>query len=144
MSKTFLFQTIQFSTNTQFSSIWVIDRTLSGTTTQGQSGPGSNGNKRVLCIPKSSSITDASQSYCLVSYTGHSLGESYPSAKMQSVWSTTPADRAISLFLFKTYIKMWGQFNKLYRADRNTFHILNCQLCSTIELKPVEIVAPSR
>ena len=33
--KAVLFQTIQFSISTQFSSIWSIDRTLSGVTTQG-------------------------------------------------------------------------------------------------------------
>ena len=38
--KTVLFQAIQFSISTQFSSIWPIDRTLSGATTPGQSEPG--------------------------------------------------------------------------------------------------------
>ena len=40
-----------FSISTQFSSIWPIDRTLSGATTPGQSGPGSDGNEGVLHIP---------------------------------------------------------------------------------------------
>ena len=31
---------------------------------------------------------------CLVSYPGHFLRESYPSAEMQSVYSTAPADWA--------------------------------------------------
>ena len=57
----------------QFSSIWPIDRTLSGATTLGQSGPGSYGNDRVLHIPQSSSITETSPSDCLVSYPGHSF-----------------------------------------------------------------------
>ena len=86
------FQTIQFSIITQFSSILPIDRTLSGAPTPGQSGPECNGNKEVLCIPQSSSITGASPSDCLVSYLGHSLEESYFSAEMQSVYSTAPAD----------------------------------------------------
>ena len=47
-----LFQAIQFNVSTQVSSIWSIDRTLSDTTTQGQSEPGSDGNEGVLCIPK--------------------------------------------------------------------------------------------
>ena len=63
-------------------SIWPIDRTLSSATTLGQSEPGSDGNEGVLCIPQSSSITEASPSDCLVSYPGHLLGESYPSAEM--------------------------------------------------------------
>ena len=48
--KTFLFQTIQFSISTQFSSIWSIDRTLSGATIPGQSEPGSDGNEGVILI----------------------------------------------------------------------------------------------
>ena len=55
------------------SSIWPIDKTLSGATTPGQSGPGSDGNEGALHIPQSSSITGASSSDCLVSYTGHSF-----------------------------------------------------------------------
>ena len=43
--------------------------TLLGATTPGQSGPESDGNKEVLCIPQNSSITEASPSDCLVSYT---------------------------------------------------------------------------
>ena len=73
MSKTVLFQTIQFSISTQFSSIWPIDRTLSGATTSGQSGLGSDAEKAVLCIPQSSSITGTSPSDYLVSYPGHML-----------------------------------------------------------------------
>ena len=65
--KIVLFQTIQFSISTQFSSIWPIDRTPSDATTVGQSGPRSDGNE-VLCIPESSSITGTSPSDCLVSY----------------------------------------------------------------------------
>ena len=73
MSKTVQFQTIQFSISMQFRSIWPIDSTLIGATTQGQSGPGSNGNEGVLCFPWSSSITGSSPSDCLMSYLGHSL-----------------------------------------------------------------------
>ena len=47
---------------------------ISGTTTPGQSGPGSDDNKGVLHIPQSSSITGTSPSDCLVSYSRHSLG----------------------------------------------------------------------
>ena len=99
MSKTVLFQTIQYIISTQFSSIQPIDRTLSGATMPGQSGPGSDGNKEIFGIPQGSSITEATPSDCLVSYTGHSLWESYPSAEMQSVYSATPADRAFILLL---------------------------------------------
>ena len=59
-------------------STWLIDRTLSGVTTQDQCGPGSDSNEGVLCISQSSNITEASPSDCLVSYTGHSLGDVLP------------------------------------------------------------------
>ena len=68
------------------SSIWLIDRTLPGAITPGQSG--SDGNEGLLRILQSSSITGASPSNCLMSYPGDSLGESYPSAKIQLVYST--------------------------------------------------------
>ena len=76
MSKTVPFQTIQFSIKTWFSSIKPIDRTLSGTTTPGQSG--SDSNNGVLRIPQSSGFTGTSPSDYLLSYPGHSLGGSYP------------------------------------------------------------------
>ena len=72
---------------------WLIDKTLWDDTNSSQSGPGSDSNEEVFCIPQSSSITEASPSNCLVSYPGHSLGESYPSAEMQSVYSAAPANR---------------------------------------------------
>ena len=71
--------------------------TLSGATTPGQCGPGSNGNKGVLHIPQSSSITGTSSSDCLVSCSGHLLGVgSYSSAEKQFVYSTAPAGWAIA------------------------------------------------
>ena len=91
---TVLFQTIQLSISTQFSSIWPIDRILSGATTPDQSGPESDGNKEVLRIPQGFSINGTSPSDCLVSYPEHSLGESFPSIETQSVYSTPPADWA--------------------------------------------------
>ena len=54
--------------------IWPIDRALSGATTLGQSGPGSDGNEGALCISQSFSSTEASSSDYLVSYPGHLLG----------------------------------------------------------------------
>ena len=60
-----------------------------------KSRPGNNGNKGVLNISQSSCITGTLPSDCLVSYSGHSLGGSYPSAEVQSVYSTAPANWAI-------------------------------------------------
>ena len=74
------------------SSIWPIDRTLSGATIPGQSGPGSDSNEGVFHITQSSSISGALRSDCLVLYPGQWLEESYPSTEMQSVYSIAPAD----------------------------------------------------
>ena len=51
-----------------------MDTALSGATTPGQRGPGSDGNEEVLHIPQSSSTAVTSPSDCLMSYPGHSLG----------------------------------------------------------------------
>ena len=58
-----------------------------------QSGPWSNGNEGVSHIPQSSK-TGTSLSDYLISYPGHLLEESYPSAEMQSVYFTATADWA--------------------------------------------------
>ena len=57
-----------------------------------QNRPGSDGNEGILCFPQMSSITGDLD--CLMSYPGHSSSESYPSAVMQSVYSTAPANWA--------------------------------------------------
>ena len=89
-----LFRYIEYSIRT-------IDRTPSGATAPGQSGPGSNGKEGVLHIPQSSSITGASPSDCLVSCIGHWSGEEYYlSAGVQSLYSTAPADWASLEFVF--------------------------------------------
>ena len=76
-------------------SIGSIYRTLSGSTNLGYSELGSNGYEGVLRNPQIFNITGTSPSDCLVSYTGHLLGVgSYPSAEMQSVYFTAPADWA--------------------------------------------------
>ena len=80
-----------------------IDRALSGATTLVQSGPGSNSNEGVLCIPQSSSITGTSPSDCLLSYQDTHWRGPYPSTEVQSVYSTAPADwtrQSLSLFIF--------------------------------------------
>ena len=73
------------------SSISPLDGTQPGATTLGQCGPDSNSNKRVLYIPQISKAGALPSNY-LVLYPGLLLGKFYPSAEMQSVYSTTPAD----------------------------------------------------
>ena len=68
VSTLFKYQVIRFTISTQFSSIWHIDRTISGAATLSQRGPGSDDNKGVLRNPPNSSITGTSPSDCLVSY----------------------------------------------------------------------------
>ena len=79
MLKTFLFQAIQFSISMSLVLFNPYVGPLSGATKPGQSGPGNNGNKRVLRIPQSFSITGTSPSDGLVSYPVHWLG-----------WGVTP------------------------------------------------------
>ena len=90
--KTVLFLKSQLNINSQFSSIWPIDRTISGATTPGQRGPGNDGNRWVLCIPQSFRFTGAAPLDCLLSYPGHSFEESYLSVEIKLVYSA--ADRA--------------------------------------------------
>ena len=66
----------------QFNSIWPIDRALSDATIPGQSRPESHGHENVLRIPQSPGITGTLPSDHLVSYPGHPLGVSYPSAEV--------------------------------------------------------------
>ena len=56
--KTVLFQTIQFSISTQFSFIWPIERTLTGTTTLDQSEPGSDGYKWYFIFSKTPALLE--------------------------------------------------------------------------------------
>ena len=90
--KTELFQTIPFSISPQFSSIWHIDRTPSNTTTTGQEELGA------MAIKWYSTHSPKLQHYWnltirLFSVISNTLvGEFYPSAEMQSVNSTAPAD----------------------------------------------------
>ena len=60
------------------SPIWPIDRTLTGTTTQGQIGHGSNGNEDVLYIPQSS--RDSTSNAVQWTHPGYSLegGDLFP------------------------------------------------------------------
>ena len=51
-----------------------MDRSLSGATIPGKSGPGSNANEGVLCISQSLIINGTAPSDCLESYLGHSFG----------------------------------------------------------------------
>ena len=78
-----------------------LDRALSGATIPVQSGPGRNGNEGGLRIPQSSDITGTSPSDRLVTYPGLSSrrGGSYPSAEVQSVYSTTLADRKKTIII---------------------------------------------
>ena len=122
MSKTFPFQKIQFNISTQvkckykfncqthfyfklfnlvnqfyfkqFSWAKVYTLALSGASIPGQSGPESNGNEGVLRIPQSPSITGTSPWDCLVSYQDTRWWWPYPSAELQSLYSTTSADGA--------------------------------------------------
>ena len=59
--------------------------------------------RAIKCIRRSSWLHHylSLTSDCLVSYQGHSLGKTYPSVEMQSVYSTAPEDRA------SNFIRLW-------------------------------------
>ena len=79
----------------QFSSIWLIERALSGTITSGKSEPGIDDSEVLLSL-QSFSITETSPSDFLVPYPRHSVEWGvYPFAEMQSVYSTSPANWAM-------------------------------------------------
>ena len=97
--------------------------TLSGATTPGQSGPGSDCSKEVLCISQSFSITGTSPSDCLVSFPGHSLGGFDPSVEKQLVYSTTPAE--------------WARCKREYELEINyQFMSTNTYILTFNTLKP--------
>ena len=81
----------------QFSSIYPLDRALSGAIIPGQSRHGSNDNEGVFRIPQSSSITGTSLSDYLVE-------RSYSSAEVQSLYSIAPTDWAIHRVNVKTVL----------------------------------------
>ena len=67
----------------------------------------------MLHIPQSFSITGTSPSDCLVSYLGHSLlgGGSYPSAEVQSVYSTAPTDWATRFDEYRNNMNLISMHN---------------------------------
>ena len=71
-----------------------MDRALSGATTLGQSGPGSNGNEGVLCIPQG-----PIRLFSVISRTP--MGGSYSSAEVQSVYSTVNTQLNVKQFYFR-------------------------------------------
>ena len=77
-------------------SIWLIDKTLSGDITPGQSGSGNNDSEGVRHIPQISKV-GTSPSDGVTSYQDTRCGGSYLSAEMQSVYSSASADWDIIL-----------------------------------------------
>ena len=97
MSKTVPFWTIQFSISTQFSSIWLIDRTLSGATTQARMNLETVAIKGYSAFPKAPALLELHHHmFSVISRTfGGEGGGSYPSAGKQLEYSTAPANWAI-------------------------------------------------
>ena len=85
-------------------SLWPINWTPTGTITLNQNEPGSKGNKRVLHIPQNSRA-ETTLSNGLMSYLAHLLEGVYPSAEMQSAYSTASADWAVDREI--PYYTLW-------------------------------------
>ena len=127
------------------SSIWAIDKPLSGITTPGQSGFGSDGSERVVHIPQSSSITGAS-TIRLFNVTSRILIEEVLTLCTDAVsvflqlWPTGKIYKRrlkgfrlklwIFLYLeFKTWMKIFTQRSNWYIKDM----ISRCPHCSQDE-----------
>ena len=80
-----------FEQTKQFSSIWPIDRTLSGAITPGQSEPRSDRNKGYSTYPKAPALQEPHHDN-LVIYPRHLSVESYSFAEMLSMYSAVLAD----------------------------------------------------
>ena len=89
------------------SSIWPIKKTLTGAITLGHSVSRSVDYEGIPHISQSSKITEASPSDCLESYPGHLPGESYPSAEMQSVYSTASANWATDIQSYSVSLEIF-------------------------------------
>ena len=94
-----------------------------GATTPGLSGPSSDGNEGVLCIPQSSSITGTSQSDWLVSYPGHMLKWGYSSAEKQSDYSTIGQSNCINS---STKSHSFSQKYQFFKSLHSSSNSLNC------------------
>ena len=106
MMKTVPFQTIQFTIYTQFSSIWPIERTLTGAATPGQSGARNDGNEGLLRIPHSSSINGSSPSDILASYQDIRWWKSYPSAEKPTGQKNEMTQNNINIIIDFEYISL--------------------------------------
>ena len=105
--KTVLFQAIQFSISTQFTSIWSIDKIISGATISGN-----DGNEGVLRIPQNSSIAGTSPSDCLWSW--HSFGGGVLPLRRDAVgvfYSPSQQGKRKSNMMIK-WIEMCRRFSK--------------------------------
>ena len=81
-------------------SIWPIDRTLSGATTPGHSGPEKDAIEGVLCI------AGASPSYRLMSYPGHSYEGILPLCRdAVSVFYNPRSERPVSLNFYGRFYR---------------------------------------
>ena len=83
---------------------------LSGATTPGQSGLGSNGNKGVLLIPQSPSITGFSPSDCLVSYRGHSLNGVTPLQRWSRLGLRNIVDNMIECYILQSEFELQSSY----------------------------------
>ena len=84
---------------------------LSGATTPGQSGPGSDGNEGELCIPQSSTLTGTSPSYFLLPYPDHSFGE-----------GLTPLQRCSRCILHLQLTEQWYSENTKQKYENDEQH----------------------
>ena len=119
------------------STIWPIDKTLSGTTTPGQSGPGSDWQWRsTQHSPKLQHYWSLIiRLFSVIS--GHSLGVgSYPSTKMHSLYSIAPANLAETGMVNNLFSLLWiyAPESKVCRVyDTKLYLVTRLQLWRSVE-----------
>ena len=114
------------------SSIWPINRTLSGATIPAYCGPGSDVNEGVLYIPQTSRITEAWPSDCLMSYPGHLFWRgSYPSAEMQAVYSTAKKLIVIKIRSCAPPPKKWTRQNQKEKKRKKSYETIQ-NVCDSL------------
>ena len=122
-------------------SIWLIDRTLIGVSTQGLIGPGSDGKEGVLRNSQCSSIRETSRSDCLTIYLGHLLGV-WPSAEIQlensklgcivlggGLWFTVQMrDLPVRLHIRNVW-NTWGPLSSFWISQNSLIHLHHLSIC---------------
>ena len=115
------------------SSIWPLERTLSGTTTPGQSGPENDLNEGLLHISQSSSITGTSplivSCYIQNTHCREAVGVFYSPSQLGNPQTGNLQSRQISKSMSTDFFLIYF-WNKLWNQIKNNNSVKNCEIKS--------------